>query len=923
MSEFLAEAQILIRPNTAAFRAELQAQLVAATRGLTVPVPITVVSPVGTAVAAEAARATASTAAANEVLIRSQKAGADAAKENLRHTQKLAQTHEQLRKGVVASAASFTGLRGAVLAASTPFLAATIGVQAFASSIRSAADLERELNIFRETAEATAGEMRRIRDEASALGRDISLPGVSAADAAEAMTELAKAGLNVEDAMAGARGTLQLATAAQISNADAAELAANALNAFQLEGRETAHVADLFAGAATAAQGSISDIGLAFRQVAGVAAPLGVSLKDTVALLTLLAKNGLASSDAGTSLRVAMMNLASPTDRARKELDKLNVQVNDLQGNFRPEVFAEFSRAVDDLSLAEQRRVARIVFGQDAIRAFNLLQREQISGLRAVQKEIDRAQNVERIARAQTQGLAGDMEAASNEASALGTTMGRILSPALSGVLGGFSLAAGAINDATDALERFVDPVPEANRSLDELTADLNQAVQEMMRFQATAGPGLIPPSFQARIDELSKALTAQLPAGLQRSAEGMAVMAQSTRSADDAVTDFTASVSRLTAGQILGRVAGIQEQLVDVRIGAAGRQAELALLREQEGILRKRLEIGGLGLAGRRELKRQLFGILEEQRSIEESMLRDREQAAQEAQRDRDQADQEFINLLGGRRGRAENLLRRAEDTSGLRDDIKLGQRLAEILRDQMDQVRKTVRDAQARKDILASLRRQLIDVLAEIRQDRQEMVEAMRQEAIERRERLQEAARLDIAFAEITENRDAEIRARQRLIVQLKKEQALVKKGSNEWKELRNEIAEEQAAIKETLDETKERGKRFKQLTFELLQQQQGFAANLLSNLLPGGAASAALAGPSQAIARPPVAQGITQAAGIEEARNRLGITAGQGSTLVAEVRRMREAIDRLAGMQDHPEAHRQRRTQRAVMDSVSSNG
>lgn len=40
MSEFLAEAAVLIRPDTSKFRAQLVEQLRAATRGITVPVPV-------------------------------------------------------------------------------------------------------------------------------------------------------------------------------------------------------------------------------------------------------------------------------------------------------------------------------------------------------------------------------------------------------------------------------------------------------------------------------------------------------------------------------------------------------------------------------------------------------------------------------------------------------------------------------------------------------------------------------------------------------------------------------------------------------------------------------------------------------------------------------------------------------------------
>ena len=75
------------------------------------------------------------------------------------------------------------GLRGAVLTAGAAFLGATVAFQALARSIGLAAQLETELNVFRVTSGATADEMERVSEQAKALGRDITLPGVAAQDA--------------------------------------------------------------------------------------------------------------------------------------------------------------------------------------------------------------------------------------------------------------------------------------------------------------------------------------------------------------------------------------------------------------------------------------------------------------------------------------------------------------------------------------------------------------------------------------------------------------------------------------------------------------------------------------------------------------------------------------------------------------------
>jgi hypothetical protein len=53
---------------------------------------------------------------------------------------------------------------------------------------------EDNLNIFQSVSKATGAQMGQVAAKARQLGADVKLPGVSAAGAAEAMTELAKSG---------------------------------------------------------------------------------------------------------------------------------------------------------------------------------------------------------------------------------------------------------------------------------------------------------------------------------------------------------------------------------------------------------------------------------------------------------------------------------------------------------------------------------------------------------------------------------------------------------------------------------------------------------------------------------------------------------------------------------------------------------
>lgn len=601
MSEFLAEAQVLITPNTAAFAATLEAELLAITRTmkpLAIPVAAaTVAGPqlaqqtaavrqasaelealaagqtaTATATAASTRASTAKTAAARlearaatllataqeEVLnattalgaaqvtatrsaaalaaarraeaaltrkdsaetaqavvntlalAEAENAQAAAALRAAGATEAHAASMSFLSRGAGATGLSMLGVRGATLAANSAFLAGAAAAVAFAKSIQLATQFSQELNVFKVTVGATADEMARVSAEARRLGRDVSLPGVSAQDAAEAMTELAKAGLSVQDAMDGARGVLQLATAAQLSNADATQLAASALNSFGLGGDQAVHVADLLANAANNAQGGIEDMGLALRQSAGVARQVGFSIEDTVSLLTLLARNGLQGSDAGTALRTSLIRLINPTTEARKVLKDLNIQLRDQAGNLRPEVFAEFAAATAGLTKAQQDARAAIVFGQDAIRAEAILGREGAKGLDAMRAALDKQGTAAQIAAARMTGLAGESAALQNNLQDLGLTLGNLAVPVagilvrgLDDIAKGFGFAARAVTDFNNAISGG--EFNAADAGIGKLTERLAEVTKERDKF-AESGQ-FVPPAFSQEVADLTKRL--------------------------------------------------------------------------------------------------------------------------------------------------------------------------------------------------------------------------------------------------------------------------------------------------------------------------------------------------------------------------------------------------------------------------------
>jgi len=770
------------------------------------------------------------------------------------------------------------------------------------------------------TAQATAEDMKQVAEEARRLGADITLPAVSASDAAEAMTELAKAGLSIEDSIGGARGVLQLATAAEIENAQATEIVANALNVFGLAGTEAIRVADLLAGASIEAQGSIADFGGALTQAASVSRLVGISLEDTVALLTLLAKNGIQGASAGTVLRVALLRLVHPVGEAKRVIRELRLEIRNAQGEVRPEIFAEFEQATKSLTKAQRDAAAAQVFGVRGIRAQAILGREGAAALDDVREKTQRQGQAAEIASAQTEGFTGKLENLKNSLEALGISIGTVVIPPFGLLVDALTLTAktldiaavqakdsadaistdvgalaGAIKSGSDALDKFVLGLFGTDKSAEELRNELLDGIPVLERFVSDLGEGAgVSEQFSARLREITDAL--------------------------DRMNTELAVTAGFNVKALQGRLTGLEEQITLADIGGET-QARLAARRRR--LEQIEADLAKPGVQRRPKLRRQLeeeqLALIREIAAIENEIAAEADRIAREIERQRSEADEAVIRSLEVQRRPLENLLARAEGTETLRDDIRFGARLRDRLRQQIEVARKTIKDASERADVIQQLRQELIGVVSDLREDRRAFREQLRQELEERQERLRRGVELDIELADINENTKRRIRLRQDLIRQLLRERRILKLTGNALKENRNEIARIRKEIEEIQAESKKTGDAFKALTFQFLQTQQGFAANLLGNLIPLGA-TAGLVGNVSAVGQAsvmPPSREVEREAQIREGQR--GVSSGQGSIQIQLLRQILHALLALNGRVGHPEARHQERSMAAMMDIV----
>lgn len=284
------------------------------------------------------------------------------------------------------------------------------------AATKMAADYDANMAVLAVSSGATAEEIERMSALAVELGGDLELPGTSAADAAEAMVELSKAGLSVEDTMAAARGVLQMSAAGQLSNAQAAEIAANALNAFGLEGGETTRVADLLAAAANASSGEVVDMADSLKMAAAVFSAAGVPVEELVTMISQLSNAGIQGSDAGTSLKQMLLKLQAPSNAAGDKLKALGISIYDAEGNMysMANIIEQFSGSLNNLTQEERDMALATIFGSDAIRAANIIFKGGVAGFEKMKGAVTEQGAAAKLAGARMTGLTGAFESIQN-----------------------------------------------------------------------------------------------------------------------------------------------------------------------------------------------------------------------------------------------------------------------------------------------------------------------------------------------------------------------------------------------------------------------------------------------------------------------------------------------------------------------------
>lgn len=279
----------------------------------------------------------------------------------------------------------------------------------FTAPIKLGMEFDKTMSRVGAVSNASAEDLEKLRLGARNLGKSTVF---SASQAAEGMTYLAMAGFKTDDMLKAMPGMLNLAAAGQVDLANASDIAASMLNGFGLEASQINRVADTMVNTFANSSTDLQGLGETMKYVAPVAKSMGVDLETVAAMAGKLGDNAIRGSQAGTAMRAVFTRLVAPATEGQKALYALGVSVKDAEGNVRamPDVLKDIGTALQKLPQAAQAAIKKDIFGQEAMSAAGILMENAVDG--TLQNFIDKvkeAGSAERVAKKQTDNLAGDL----------------------------------------------------------------------------------------------------------------------------------------------------------------------------------------------------------------------------------------------------------------------------------------------------------------------------------------------------------------------------------------------------------------------------------------------------------------------------------------------------------------------------------
>ena len=237
-------------------------------------------------------------------------------------------------------------------------------VTAAAAGVAKFAEFDKTMTLVNQTMGNSAEEAATLREAIDAAAAQSTF---SMAEAASAVLNFARAGLNAEQAAqtlapamnlaAGAGGDLDTVSAGLVAT----------INGFGDSFANASSYADIFAAACNNSALDVNSLSSAMSIAAPIFRTAGYSVNDAALYMGVMANNGIEANTAANALKTGIARLASPTSEAAEMMDKLGLEIFNADGSMKDSLTVQ--RMLHDsfakLSEEEQIAAASAIFGKN------------------------------------------------------------------------------------------------------------------------------------------------------------------------------------------------------------------------------------------------------------------------------------------------------------------------------------------------------------------------------------------------------------------------------------------------------------------------------------------------------------------------------------------------------------------------------
>lgn len=302
------------------------------------------------------------------------------------------------------------------LAKSATLVGGAAAAAALTGAVEAGSSFESQMSTVEAISGATEKQITQLEEKAKEMGATTKF---TATESGQAMEYMAMAGWKTKDMLNGIGGIMDLAAASGEDLAGTSDIVTDALTAFNLQAKDSAHFADILAQASSNSNTNVSMMGETFKYVAPIAGSLKYSAEDTAVSIGLMANAGIKASQSGTTLRKIMSNTAGGITlvskayaKAGEKTGKYTIETANADGSMKDwswtvETLREqFSKMTEE----EQAMNAESIAGKTAMAGLLAIVNASDKDYKKLTNSIDNASGAaERMAKIRLDNLQGDV----------------------------------------------------------------------------------------------------------------------------------------------------------------------------------------------------------------------------------------------------------------------------------------------------------------------------------------------------------------------------------------------------------------------------------------------------------------------------------------------------------------------------------